>query len=160
ANRREQQKKDAQAAVAQLEKALATEKDPLVKQDLQIMITAARQNLRGQELGEKYDMPYFNVAQLVFSGLRALLDDQVPQERRQLALVRLRKYAGMEPGFEPITAQAKARTLEWRKPGQLGPPKVQVETDLARADFFIGGIAQLFDKYKIDGYQEAFARLK
>lgn len=159
-NRREQAKKDGLAAIEQLQKALALEKDPLVKQDLQIMITAARQNLHGQELGEKYDMPYFNVGQLVFGGLRALLDDQVPEERRKAALVRLRKYAGLEPGYEPITEQAKARTMEWRKAGQMGPAKVQVETDLARADFFINGIAQLFEKYKIEGYQEAFAKLK
>src|SRR5215472_8757689 len=160
ANRREQQRADSRAALAQLQNALATEKDPLVKQDLEIMIKATEQNLHGQELGDKYDMPYYNVAQLVFGGLRALLDDQVPEERRKYALVRLRKYAGVEPGFQPITEQVKARSLEWRKPGQLGPAKVEVETDLARADFFINGIAQLFDKYKIDGYQDAYAKLK
>jgi uncharacterized protein (DUF885 family) len=160
ANRRDQQKSDARAAIAELEKALATEKDPQVTQDLKIMVKAAKQALHGQELGEKYDMPYFNLPQLVFTGLRALLDDQVPAERRQLALVRLRKYAGLEPGYQPLVDQAKARTVEWSKPGQLGPPKVQVETNLARADFFINGIGQLFEKYKIEGYQEAFAVLK
>lgn len=160
ANRREQQKADSRAGLEKLRKALAVEKDPLVKQDLQIMIKATEQSLRGEEIGEKYEMPYFNVSQLVFSGLRGLLDDQVSDDRRRKALVRLRKYAGMEPGYEPITEQAKARSIEWRKPGQLGPAKVQVETDLARADFFINGIAQLFDKYKIDGYQEAYAKLK
>src|SRR5262245_28205282 len=131
-NRREQQKADTRAALEQLRKALAAEKDPLVKQDLQIMIKAAEQALHGQELGEKFDMPYFNVSQLVFGGLRGLLDDQVPQERRKYALVRLRKYAGWEQGYAPITDQAKARSIEWRKPGQLGPAKVEVETDLAR----------------------------
>ena len=159
-NRRDQQKADGQAALAQLQKALAEEKDPLVKQDLEIMIKAAKQGLRGQELTEKYNMPYFDVAQLVFAGLHALLDDQVPPDRQRVALVRLRKYAGLEPDYQPITDQAKARTLEWSKPGQQGPPKVQVETNLARADFFINGIAQLFEKYKIDGYQEPYAKLK
>jgi uncharacterized protein (DUF885 family) len=158
--RREQQKKDRRAALAQLEQALAVEKDPLVKQDLQILVTSARQAIRGQEMDEKYDMPYIPADQLVFGGLQALLGDQIPENRRKVALVRLRKYAGLEPGFEPITEQAKARMIEWRKPGQLGPAKVQVETDLARADFFINGIPQLFDKYKIDGYQESFAKLK
>lgn len=160
ANRREQQKSDGRAAIAELEKASATEKDPLVTQDLKIMIKAAKQALHGQELGEKYDMPYFNLPQLIFTGLRALLDDQVPAERRQLALVRLRKYAGLEPGYQPLVDQAKARTVDWSRPGQLGPPKVQVETNLARADFFINGIGQLFEKYKIEGYQEPFAKLK
>ncbi len=159
-DQREQQKADARAALEQLQKAFASEKDPLVKQDLQIMITSTQLDLRGQELDEKYEMPYFNVDEVVFSGLRALLDDQVPENRRKLALVRLRKYAGMEPGYTPITEQARARTIEWRKPGQIGPARVEVETDLARADFFIDGIPKLFEKYKIDGYQEAFAKLK
>lgn len=159
-NRREQAKADVRAAIEQLQKALATEKDPFVRQDLEIMIQAAQRNVRGQELAEKYDMPYFNIPQLLFSGIRALLDDQVPESRRAAALVRLRKYAGMETGYQPITEQAKARTREWVKPGQLGPPKVEVETNLARADFFVNGIAQLFQKYKIEGYQEPFAKLK
>jgi Bacterial protein of unknown function (DUF885) len=159
-NRREQAKADIRAGIEQLQKALATEKDPPVRQDLEIMIQAGQRNVRGQELTEKYDMPYFNLPQLVFSGIRALLDDQVPESRRAAALVRLRKYAGMEQGYQPITEQAKARTLEWTRPGQLGPAKVEVETNLARAGFFISGIEQLFQKYKIEGYQEPYAKLK
>jgi uncharacterized protein (DUF885 family) len=160
ANRREQQKADAEAAEAQLEKSLATEKDPLVRQDLQIMVKAVKNALRGNALNQKYNIPYFNAAGLVFGGLRALLDDQIPEARRKAALVRLRKYAGMEPGFEPIVDQMKARAKDWAKPEQIGPAKVEVETDLARADFFINGIGQLFEKYKIDGYQEPYAKLK
>ncbi len=160
ANRREQQKADAQAALAQLEKSLAAEKDPLVRQDLQIMVKAVKDGLRGNALNQQYNMPYFSAPALVFSGLRALLDDQVPDTRRKAALVRLRKYAGTEPGFEPIVDQMKARTKDWAKPGQIGPPKVEVETDLARADFFVKGIGQLFEKYKIDGYQEPYAKLQ
>jgi Bacterial protein of unknown function (DUF885) len=159
-NRREQAKADIRAGIEQLQKALATEKDPPVRQDLEIMIQAGQRNVRGQELTEKYDMPYFNLPQLVFSGIRALLDDQVPESRRAAALVRLRKYAGMEQGYQPITEQAKARTLEWTRPGQLGPAKVEVETNLARAGFFVSGIEQLFQKYKIEGYQEPYAKLK
>jgi hypothetical protein len=159
-NRREQAKAEIRAGVEQLQKALATEKDPLVRQDLEIMIQAGQRNVRGQEMAEKYDMPYINLPQLVFSGIRALLDDQVPESRRAAALVRLRKYAGMEPGYQPITEQAKARTVEWARPGQLGPAKVEVETNLARAGFFISGIEQLFQKYKIEGYQEPYAKLK
>jgi uncharacterized protein (DUF885 family) len=159
-NRREQVKAEVRAAIAQLEKILAAEKDPFVRQDLEIMIQAAQRNVRGQEISEKYNMPYFNLPQLVFGGIRALLDDQVPESRRAAALVRLRRYAGMEQGYQPITEQAKARTLEWTKPGQLGPAKVEVETNLARADFFVNGIEQLFQKYKIEGYQEPYAKLK
>src|SRR6185436_10081241 len=106
------------------------------------------------------DIPYINVPALVFAGVRALLDDQIPEARRKAALVRLRKYAGLEPGTEPLTEQAKARSRDWRKPGQIGPAKVEVETNLARSDFFINGIAELFARYKIEGYEEPFAKLK
>jgi hypothetical protein len=160
ANRREQQKADAVAAIAQIETWIAAEKDPLVKQDLQIMARASKDARRGAELGEKYNLPYFNPSLLVFGGMQALLDDQVPEARRKAALVRLRKYAGVEPGFEPIVDQMKARSKDWVKPGQVGPAKVEVETDLARADFLINGIGPLFEKYKIDGYQEPYAKLK
>ena len=140
---------------------LANEKDPLVRQDLEILIKSAEDNIRGTELNQKYEIPYFNMAQLVFFGLRGLLDDQVPAERQKSALVRLRRYTGMEEGYEPITALAEARTREQlAKPGLLGPPKAQVEKDLSNTDFFINGLGQLFEKYKIAGYQEPYAKLK
>jgi hypothetical protein len=159
-DRRERMKADRENALRELQRRRHAEKDPLVVQDLEILIKAARNALRGQELAQKYQVPYFNVAAIVFDGIRGLLDDQVPAERRPAALVRLRKYAGVEPGFTPLTEQARARTREWTRPGQIWPAKVEVESDLARADFFIDGIGELFARYKIDGYQEAFGRFK
>ena len=66
----------------------------------------------------------------------------------------------MEPGYQPLTEQAKARTGDWMRPGQVGPPRIELESDLARANFFVGGIGELFAEYKIAGYQEALGRLK
>ncbi len=160
ADRRELMKADRKNALRELERRRRAEKDPLVAQDLEILIKAARNGLRGQELAQKYQVPYINVAAIVFDGIRGLLDDQVPVERRQAALVRLRKYAGVEPGFTPLTEQARARTREWTRPGQIWPAKVEVESDLARADFFVDGIGELFARYGIDGYQEASGRFK
>jgi len=120
-------------AVVALRDKLATEKHPKIRQDLEIMLTRGDLSIRGAELGERLMLPYFNLNETIFQGLRALLDDQVPQERRQAALVRLRKYAGLEAGYEPLTAQAMARSRSWRRPNQVGPAKVEVETNLARA---------------------------
>src|SRR4029077_13166362 len=44
--------------------------------------------------------------------------------------------------------------------GQLGPARIQVDTDLARADFFVNGVADLFARHHIDGYQAAVAALR
>src|SRR5207302_2018280 len=123
-------------------------------------IKAAERANRGIELTEKYDLPYFNVTQTIYSGISNLLDDQIPDSRRGAALVRLRKYVGLTPGYEPLTAQAKARSTEWSGPGQIGPSKIEVEADLARAPLFIDGIERLFIKYGIRGYEEPFELLK
>lgn len=147
--------------VKQLEQRLAKEKDPLVRQDLEILIKAENDNIKGSLLQEKYEIPYFNVGRMVYLGIFALLDDQIAAERRPAALVRLRKYTGVEPGFTPIVQLAEDRMREkLSKPGLLGPSKVQVEDDLTNSKFFVDGIGKLFEKYKISGYEEPYAKLK
>jgi Bacterial protein of unknown function (DUF885) len=158
-DRRELVRRDTENALRELERRRSLQNDPLVAQDLDILIKASRDSLRGQDLQQKYAVPYFNVAAMVFEGLRGLLDDQVPPERRRAALVRLRKYAGVEPGFAPLTEQARARMRDWQRPGQLTPARIELESDLARADVVMRGIPELFTKYQIDGYQAPLERL-
>lgn len=147
--------------LAELRKRLAEEKHPLVRQDLQIMIEAAEDSIRGAELNRKYLLPYFNISQTIFGGIRALLDEQVTPERRPAALVRLRKYAGLEKGYVPLTVLAEDRIRErLKEPGLLGPPRQQVEKDLQNSASFVDGIGQLFAKYRVAGFEEAHAKLK
>jgi len=147
--------------VKQLEQRLAQEKDPLVRQDLEILIKAENDRIKGSLLQEKYEIPYFNVGRIAYFGVFGLLDDQVAPERRPAALVRLRKYAGMEPGYTPIAQLAQNRIRErLDKPGLMGPAKLQVEDDLANTKFFVDGIGKLFEKYKISGYEAPYAKLK
>src|SRR5256885_11036092 len=127
----ERSRKVTRETIAWLEKSLATEKDPLVKQDLQILIKAEEDSLRGSELNEKYRVPYLNVARQVFNGIHALLDEQVKPERHAAALVRLRKYAGLEKGTKPLTELAMARIREGIAPGRQYPAKSQLDRDLA-----------------------------
>ncbi len=159
--RRERYIADLQAAIAELESRLAKEKDQLVRQDLEIMIHEGKEQLRGLDLDYEYDIPYFNMSRTLFFGLRTLLDDQVAPERRKAALVRLRKYTGVEPGYTPITKLAEDRINErLNLPGRIGPYKGEVENDLGQSEFFIKGIGDLFKKYNIAGYEEPYAKLK
>ena len=159
--RRERYIADLQAAVAELESREAKEKDPLVRQDLEIMIHEGKEQLRGLDLDYKYDIPYFNMSRTLFFGVRTLLDDQVAPERRKAALVRLRKYSGMEPGYTPITKLAEDRINErLNLPGRIGPYKGEVENDLGQSEFFVKGIGDLFKKYNVQGYEEPYAKLK
>ena len=157
----ERSQKATEDAKAILEQRLPEEKDPLVKQDLEILIKAADDNYHQAEVGHNRQLPYFNVPQTIFFGIRTLLDDQVAPERRKAALVRLRRYAGLDPGYTPVTLLAEQRTRERMSvPGLLGPSKAEVEKDLSNGPFFIDGIGKLFTKYKLEGYQPAYAKLK
>ena len=148
-------------AVKELRSRLASERDPAVRQDLEILIKSAEDNVRGIDLSDRLAVPYFDLSQLVFRGLSTLLDDRVPEARRRFALVRLRRYAGLEPGTRPIAEVAVERTREGLKNAKLAPPsKIEVEKNLANSNFFVSGVGQLFEKYKVEGYQEPYAKLK
>ena len=135
--------------------------EPKIQQDLEILINAAQQDLDAIELSEKYELPYINISEIYFSGLKVLLDDQVPAERREKALVRLKRYTGLEKGYSPLTELAKQYTLSrLNQAGQLGPIRAEVEKDLANTPLLIEGIGKLFEKYQITGYQEAYLKLK
>ena len=152
---------DLSGAVKTLQSRLAAEPDPLVKQDLEILISAGQRDIRSSEAYEARLLPYSNAARSIFFGMQSLLDDQVAPERRKAAVVRLRRYTGVEAGYTPTTVLAeklfrdKLSTL-----GLLGPPKAEVEQDLAQIDSFVTGIGLLLEKYKMTGYRDAYAKLK
>jgi uncharacterized protein (DUF885 family) len=150
-----------EAALKQLQAKLATEKDPAVRQDLQILIDSMRDGIEGIRLSEKYQIPYFNLAQTFFNGTRALLDERVAPERRAAALTRLRRYTGGVKGIAPLTQQAMAFTrAAMKNPKLIGPFKDNLEKDLANSDRYMAGIEQLFQQYKIAGYEQPYAALK
>ncbi len=147
-------------ALAVLRERLEAETDPAVRQDLEILIAVAEESIEGSELNRKYNLPYFNLSQTVFRGIRSLLDDQVEPERRAAALVRLRKYAGLEDGYTPIAELAMDRIRERLEVAELvGPFRGELERDLQNAPAFTGGITELFQKYEIAGYEDAHAQL-
>jgi hypothetical protein len=148
-------------AIAKLKARLNDEREPRVRQDLEIMIQSAELVARDQALSDKLLLPYFDAGRMVFMGLRGLLDDRVSATRRPAALVRLKRYAGMESGYEPLAKLAEARTRErLRESGLAGPFRGEVEKSLAEAGFLIDGIAPLFEKHGIAGCQEPLAKLK
>lgn len=140
---------------------LAAEKAPAVRQDLQILLDAVDSNLRGLELGDKYQLPYFNLTEAVFGGLESLLDDRIEASRRPAALVRLRKYAGLEPGFTPLARLAETEIrARFGVQGLLGPVKEEVERDLANNQTVRAGIGELFRTHGIKGYEQPLAELE
>jgi uncharacterized protein (DUF885 family) len=153
------------AAMAQtrkdLEARLAKEADPLVQQDLQIMIDATRDQIEVSAVNEKFTRPWFDVGQLVFNGLQSLLQDNVAPERRAKVLERLQRYVGQAQGSAPITEEAIARYREADgNSALLYPVKANVEQALENLPVYLDGIRKLFEKHEVAGADAALAALQ
>ncbi len=139
----------------------ATEKDPAVLQDIDILLAAIDENIEGTRLSEQYELPYLDLPQTFFQASRALLDERVAKERRGAALVRLRKYTGLEKGTTPLTTQAIAlMRASLKNPNLRGPVKEDLEKNLANSERYVAGTEDLFKKFQIKGYEKPFAELK
>lgn len=150
-----------EAAIVDLEAKLAAEKNVHVRQDLEIMIGAARDFIEGTRVEERFVLPYFNVPQTIFQGIRGLLDERVAEERRSAAVTRLRRYAGTEEGYTPITEQVEAFIRARFDDADLkGPFRGELEKDLANSQRFVAGIEQLFQQFELSGYEEAYGAIK
>jgi uncharacterized protein (DUF885 family) len=155
------QRRDLEAALAKVKSARTTVTDKNVQQDIEILQKSYNLRFRTEDFALAHEVPFFNASAQLFQGLRVLLDDQVAAERRPAALVRLRKYAGVEPGYQPFAELLKQREIEQiAKPGVIYPSRQELETELGRNSNYIDGIADLFKKYKLTGWEPAYEKLK
>ncbi|MEE8344493.1 MAG: DUF885 domain-containing protein [Woeseiaceae bacterium] len=146
--------------LAELKGRLEDETDTRVRQDLGILIKVAQDNIRSEKLKRENMLPYFNLSQSIFRGIRALIDVQIPRERYPAAIVRIKRYAGLEDGFTPLTELARDRTSErFNVDGLVGPFRDEVEQDLERAETFIVGIEELLDGTDLQGWQAPYETL-
>ncbi len=149
-----------EAKIAYLNELLATEEDPHVVQDIEIMLQATRDNMETNTVKYERVLPYGNLTGLIFAGFNGLLDKQVPLERQQGALVRLKKYTGQAEGYQPLTELAKDRLTERMVvPGLIKPFIGEVEQDLERAPVMIEGLGSLFAATELEGYEDDLAML-
>ena len=148
-------------ALAKIEQLRQSEQDPLVAQDLAILADAARKAIKGSELKERFEVPYYNLGRLIFFSVRSLLEPQIEASRRPAALVRVRKYTGLDPSTTSIVQLAERETrAALAKPALQPPSKLEVENDLQTAQLSADGIEKLFQEYKIPGYEQPVAELK
>ncbi len=154
--------KDLRAAIAQLQKQLKAETDPKIRQDLEILIGAAEDQMLSSRLNRKYFMPFTDVTQMLFGVVREMLDPRIPKERQKTLLVRLEKYAGLSKGYRPLTVLANERLQERLKADKklLGPYKTEVEQAINDAPTLIKGMKDLLAKSDLKGWESTFAVLE
>jgi uncharacterized protein (DUF885 family) len=155
------QRKETEKAVAQFKAAKLKETDHAIKQDLDILIRQSELGFRTEDFNLNKKVSFLNATSDVFEGLQILLDDQTPAERRSAALIRLNKYAGLQNGYEPLTAIYKDRALkQMAKPAMIYPSKQAMEVALSRNASMLAGISELFKKYNLTGWEQAYATIK
>ena len=138
-----------------------TVSDKHVQEDIFTCRRASICSSESRDFQLAHEVQFYNASAQIFQGLRTLLDDQVAAPRRSAALVRLRKYSGVQSGYEPFTERLKARAMEqMAKRGVFYPSKEELETELGRNSNYVEGIASLFKKYNLTGWQSAYAKLK
>ncbi len=155
------QRHELEAVLAKVATAESKETDRKIREDLAILRKAFDLQFRQEDFARQHEVPFMNASKDIFQGLRTLLDDQVGPDRRSAAVARLRKYTGMEPGFKPYTEVLKQRELlQIAKAGVIYPSKGEVETELGRNSNYVDGIAALFTKYQLGGWESGYASLK
>jgi hypothetical protein len=148
-------------AAETLRAAASSEADARVREDVVILQAAVDDLVLGIDVHERHLVGLTDVARLAFAGMRVLLDEQNPPERKQLALIRLRRYAGLEPGGIPIAHSAEAEARTRLAQPDLTPPYVQeVRTLLALGPVLLDGIGALLASSGLDGWEDAFEALR
>ena len=135
--------------------------DPRVLRDLEIMIKAQDDAATTAQVRRRLLIEHIDVGQIEFYGIRVLLDPQIAKDRRPAALVRLRRYTGLEPGTVPLTRLAMDRIEErLAVPGLTGPYVNEVKKALDDSKHYVEGIRELFSDSGLEGWQEPFATLQ
>ncbi len=148
---------------------LETESDVQVRDDLAILTAEARRRIQESEAKQKSELSYYDVAQIIFSGIDSLLgatqvEDHSPfiESRRQAALTRLRRYAGLEKdGPEALASLAEQRMRErFDQPGLTGPFKAKLERDLAADGERFDGVVALLKERGVADAEPLIAKLR
>jgi uncharacterized protein (DUF885 family) len=151
----ERSEADLAAAITKLEAARAGVKDERARQDVDILIKAAQRRVATSALNRRLMIPYFDVGEQFFGSFHNLLDPRIDRKRYPAALARLKRYAGTERGYEPMTKLARARFEERMNDSSLTWPwVVEIQQDLDNAPHYFDGMRDVFRKSGLKGWQK------
>lgn len=154
-------RRELEAVLGRLNTAYSRVTDTRVREDLDILRLAFALQFRVDDFAERHLVTAYSASELIFQGIKILLDDQVAADRYPAALIRLKKYVGDEPGLTSFTTLLRQRVSEQlRKPGIFYPPRNLLTDQLERNHQFVDAIPMLFRKYNLHGWESAYAKLK
>ncbi|HYZ15124.1 MAG TPA: DUF885 domain-containing protein [Candidatus Acidoferrum sp.] len=149
----------ARRASEQLERAAVSENDRRADR-FRSPRRAVDDVVRGVDVYDAHLISFIDVVRTAFGGVRVLLDEQNPPERKRLALLRLRRYAGLEGEIAyPLAAERETRE-RLAVPGLLAPYERQLRTALGLTPVLLGGMEELFRASGLSDWEEPFATFR
>jgi len=137
------------------------ERDLDVRQDLNVLVDLVDGRVHAIDVEDRYELPYLVPARVALQGINALSDPQIPPERQRHALVRLRKYSGLEPGSTPLTVVARERiSAALRRPDLATPARADIEQDLAQSAASLEEVRRTFQRLSLSDYESALAQFE
>ncbi len=123
-----------------------------VRLDLEAMITHLRWEVDLMRLEARCLLPYVNLAQLVFSGFLSLVTSGTSSCPAAAVHRRLRRYAGLEDGYEPLARQAEALIRSGLRRGDLlGPWRESLLQDLRNGPRLLAAVRELIEERRRSG---------
>ena len=158
----DQERHEKEAVLATLKAALGQQKQTEVTQDLQIVIRKVELQFREQDFSRAHKVGFSECQrERLQRAAGSCWTSKLLRNAGLRHVVRIRKYAGLEPGYKPLTEILKQRVMEqMAKPGVVYPARTEIETELSRNSNYLEGIAALLQKYKLTGWQEPYEKLK
>jgi hypothetical protein len=158
---RECQQQHIRQVIQTLEKKLIQEKDNALQVDLSILIESGQRELQSQLLDQKYYLPYINLSQALLDSFRGVFRDSPSAKTKQIALTKLKQYAGVETGKPSLVTLAEQRIRDrLHQPDIYFPEKSQLDADLSSTSARLDRFQNLLEQQKIPGYENAYAQLK
>jgi hypothetical protein len=125
------------------------------------MLSHIDQRVATLTVDHKYLIAYTDPIEEAYGGLRVLLDQRNKPERQARALTLLKRFAGTEADYVPLTTLMRARIeADLARPGLVGPYVEQVKQDLDNDTRYLDGIEELFKKAKLSGWEGDLQQLR
>jgi hypothetical protein len=138
------ERKEIETLAATYAAASQSERDAHLVQDLIILGRCLKLYKLQLNLILNRKVSYYDAASEIYSGIKGLLDDQTPHERRVAVIERLKKYAGLLDNYRPITAIWQ-EDVEKQMTGKdmIYPSKSEIELGISRSDILIAQSSNL-----------------
>ncbi len=148
-------------AIAELRKRQDDEQDPRVAEDIQIMLDWAENQVTGNRLQQEMLIPWFNLPEVIFGSVQAMLDPRFPEERRHLLVRRLERYAGLTEENEPIATLARERIAERMDVEDLlGPYRPELQRHIGSTEQMLAGTRKLLEQSDLEDWEGPWETLE